>query len=319
MMDFNLGNKPGTIRKDAKVIVVSLLVALIFWIVQKFSQTYTSNLTVQIKYEMPETVTFSQEPIRTAEYMISATGWDLVKLQWFADLNTISIPLNDAAVQTLSGYTLREKIKSILASYPVNVLNVSPDIVQIHLEQAFRKTVPVKFNYSIKFYPDYELNGDIILEPDSILVFGPQSYLDTIQFWPTEQINLTNVRESVQTAIKLQSPTQSFVRLGTEKVQVNITVEQYTEKELEVPIQFSSNKKGNTSFKFIPEMARVFVVVPLSRYDGLEAEAFKVVADEKAQTLKNETYILPLKVVEKPDYVRNIVIHPKTVELFYIK
>ena len=97
------------------------------------------------------------------------------------------------------------------------------------------------------------------------------------------------------------------------------TVEQYTEKILEIPIQFSSNKKGNTSYKFIPEVARIFVVVPLSRYDGLEAEAFKVVADEKAQTIKNETFILPLKVIEKPDYVRNIVIHPKTVELFYIK
>ncbi len=319
MMDFNFGNKPGTFRKDAKIIVVSLLIALIFWIVQKFSQSYTSTVTVQIKYEMPETVTFSQEPIRTAEFMISGTGWDLVKLQWFADLNTISIPLNDAAVQTLSGYTLREKIKSILANYPVNVLNVAPDIVQIHMEQAFRKTVPVKFNYDIEFYPDYDLNGPILLEPDSILVFGPQSYLDTIKSWPTEPIKLTNVRESIQTAIKLHSPDQSFVRLGSEKVQVNITVEQYTEKVLEVPIQFSMNRKGNTAFKFIPEIARIFVVVPLSRYDGLEAEAFKVIADEKAQTLKNETYILPLKVIEKPDYVRSIVIHPKTVELFYIK
>ena len=68
----------------------------------------------------------------------------------------------------------------------VEVINIFPDTLSFLVEKTSSKTVQIIPDLNLNFRSGYGLASKIILEPESVTVFGPASYLRLLNSVPTE-------------------------------------------------------------------------------------------------------------------------------------
>jgi len=107
------------------------------------------------------------------------------------------------------------------------------------------------------------------------------------------------------------------LRIATHKVKIFIPVEKFTETAIDVPVKVKSILKNNL-IKVYPDKVKVSVQVAVKDYKKINSDLFNLEADLGSVFSNNENK-LQVKVVSKPDFVRNLKISPERVEFIVFK
>ena len=117
-------------------------------------------------------------------------------------------------------------------------------------------------------------------------------------------------------SIALESPGVLNLKLTSTEVEYRIPVEAFTEGRLEVPI---ANLAGlDSNVRVLPSRVSVAFQSPLSRFDEVEAEDFRVEADLASVHDSASTH-LEIQLTKVPDFVRNVGIDPDRVQFYVIE
>ena len=92
---------------------------------------------------------------------------------------------------------------------------------------------------------------------------------------------------------------------------LNIPVEKFTEKELEIPVQIK-NKPENVNIKFFPSEVKITFMVGLSEFEDINAADFSAVVDYNTVLLKKENP--EVEIEKKPSNIEILRISPDRVE-----
>jgi len=173
-----------------------------------------------------------------------------------------------------------------------------------------QKKIPVIYDGYVLLASGYILDGDLTVEPDSVLVYGSRAALDTLRYAHTLGDTLTNVTSDKKILIAMR-PAKG-VKFMPNAVELSIPVDEFNQKEVEVPV-ICVNLPENLNIKFFPSSVKIPFFVGLKRYKDITAEDFKVIVNYDDIKDFRETSI-PVRIAESPDYVQTKLPIPSEVE-----
>ena len=247
---------------------------------------------------------------------LEGRGWDLM-YDYFGDPNrTIKFSLANTPLQNITNAQLKGKMIENTKSGNIIVKELSTDYISIQLGKSSTNKVPVILDRAISFAPEHQLQGDITIEPDSVTLSGPISLIEAYDSWPTTLLSLQDLNSTVQRPLALQPVNKPQITLSDKMVQIEVPVEQFTEKSLFLPIVV---KNGPDSLKVFPPRVKTSFVVGLSRYDTINEKDFQLEVDLKGVPINQANSTAPILVTKRPAEVKNIQFSPKAVSFLFVE
>ncbi len=304
------------LKEDRAILIICIGIALVFWLLVKLSQSYTTVKDVKLNFSVPESKTFVNAPPANVNAELEGQGWDLLFDIFSSKKIDLQYDLTQMEALDLSRSKLRADIQEGLRS-GIRVIEVNYDEINLNLEEKISKTVPLVLHSRIVLDPEYHLRDSLILQPDSVVLTGPVSQITEIDHWDTDSLVLTNLRSSQTRMVSLNyAPPE--ISLNVRQAEVTVPVEQYTEKSMFVPLTVRNLPAGD-SLKIFPQRIKVSCVVGLSQYGEVESEDFTLEIDLQGVTINEEKNLLPIMLTRQPEFVNKVNFTPKTAEFFIIK
>jgi YbbR domain-containing protein len=303
------------LKSDWIVFCLCLAAAILFWWQINNREVKTYNLEFLLQFNLPDSLKISNivpDKVEVNFEMKPGDYRDFIKKN---PNTTIIIDLGTSPEQVISGQFISSKIRELLSAYPVQRIGVKlqEDLI-VRVITSYFKKVKVHLESKMEFYPGYELIDSVRIDPDSITIFGIKEAIDSLKSWPTELLNQVAIREDIKQLLKLKTPKDQSISLSHTYVDVLAEVDQFTEKEMTVPVNIvTSGNKSQLQYKILPNQARIFAKLSVSNFNLLLESDLKLGAE--IDSIKGKTNLAPIKLLQKPDYVKDVKIYPKYVEV----
>ncbi|RYD89425.1 MAG: YbbR-like domain-containing protein, partial [Sphingobacteriales bacterium] len=196
------------------------------------------------------------------------------------------------------------------------ILSFDPDTLYFDFSNRRIKRVPVTLVKNIKYKQQYAQSADVVIKPDYVTVTGPAEVLSGITSWKTDTLALNDINEPVNTQLKMQPVKEGNMSVYPKAVQVNIPVDEFTEKTLQIPVKLINNR-NYYDVKVFPQKVKVTFVTSLTDYPDINESFFEANADLDLWQTKGYS-VLPVKLKRLPPYCRIVKIEPANVD-FIIK
>ena len=298
---------------DRLVLLASMLASGAIWVMITLSQTYTTEVVVPVTYiNLPEDKVLSK-PLPEQLYLyVKSKGTNLI---WQFYLSGKGVQIDHSRLYGNKVNTLNLVHHFQMQLSQIEIREIRPDTIYFFFEQKSEKLVPVKLRYDITTNPAFDLKT-VTANPDTILVSGPTSLIDTLTAWPSELFKYRDINQPYKGNIKLQPSELSSVTMSANAVDYEIKVEEFTEKTLLIPIEKVNLPAHRTVFMY-PAEATVVFQVGISEFDQVEPYYFKAVADFKEINFASDIRV-PVRLAEKPISVRNVRFSPKYAEFMIV-
>ncbi len=295
------------------------------WGLIKLSKVYEAPLKYKITFQnMPSDKILVSAEDTVITLFVRARGLELYGKLFNTRNNRINIDMSGIKLRrvdnTYRGYLRTSRfLKDLASQLPQDndLLGVEPDTLRFIFETEYQRKVPVIPDVSLSFATQFKLYDSLVLKPDSVIVYGIKSILDTVHKITTEHQTYRNLKEDRMVALKLQTPgTRPPVTLSDDSVQVEISVERFTEAEIEVPIGIDSAEKQK--FRTYPDKVTLTCTVAMREYERLDASLFSTTIDYQSAIASGDK-LAEVKVVRQPSFVKVIRIKPEKVEFLILK
>jgi len=312
--------RPKTSKSERSrrfTITMCFLASLVFWATIKLSKDYDTIETIGISYELPRGVAFAQTPPSSLEARVRAKGWELINQSLNSRDRMITIDSLELRENADGIISIRNEVSNAFEDEGVDVNPITNERIVIQMERVASKKVPVALQSRINYSSGFQSSKPPKLEPDSIVVSGPISIIDSITFWFTDSLVVANVEDTLAVPILVNEASLPSMSIEPQKVNVIIESQQFTEKSIYVPIRIVGASKQD-SISVFPKQVLLKTAVGLQDYESISASDFSVVVsvqDTKAET----SALLPIVVERRPALVRQVSVEPRTVEVFYFR
>ena len=287
-----------------------LLLSFTFWTSTKLSNTYTVEESFSIIWtNIPNGIIPSSEN-QQMNVSISASG---IAILIYRLINkSINISLSQADFSREKGLIdLRGQEffiqKQFFENTKLNILN--PLFLEFKFSRLEEKVFTVVPQIEINLRAGYLIDSSLKVTPDSILVRGPKSILDTLNSIQSESIIADDLYENFRKIVSLRSIPE--IQLSESKVTVEVAVSRYTEKEFLLNVEVINLPLG-TRVKLFPPKAKVRVTLPLSVLRTIKASDFNLVVDYN-NIFKDAEKKLDLIMIRRPSSVKKVILEPKKV------
>ena len=293
-----------------------ICIAFVFWLLIKLSKPFESEKVFQIIYHVPESKTLVEAVPTSIKASIKGIGWDLISYYFKSNSSVISFTLEDRPRFLINSNLLFQKIAEQIATNGLELSKINPDNILIELENKVEKKIPLVLQADLHFVPQYFLKDSSKLIPDSVLIAGPSTKIESINSWSTEYKEIKDLKTSCTLEIDLEKTNDPQISLKPQKVKLELEVEQFTQKTLFLPILV---KNAPDSLNIFPSKVKLNCTVGLSRYEQLSPSDFLVEVDLKNISPSTENNTATIHLIKAPKYIKNVNFSPKAVEYFIIQ
>lgn len=305
-----------SVRQDRTILLVCTLISLVFWFIVKLSKDYPSDTSFKLEYRLPEESVFTQYPPNQLEANLQGRGWDLLYYHLFRKAPTLIIDLRQTPTRGLTNRDLKDRLAAYFTTNSITVTDVTANYLDLAIEPRLSKKVPVDLRLAIEFADEYDFQQQPRFTPDSVVVSGPASFINSLLVWPTDTIRLKGVKESVQRSAPLTTPNNPSVQLKPLQVDIEIAVEKMVEKSLFVPVTVM-NAPETDSLRIFPPSVMMTCVVGIGNYEVVLPENFAIIADLQGITPQSNRNIVPLLLAKQPIETRKVRFTPQSAEFFF--
>lgn len=114
---------------------------------------------------------------------------------------------------------------------------ISPDTIKLTIERKITRDVPVLNNIQLKPAPGYTIVGDVVIEPVSVEIRGPQSAVQAVDSIYTQTIVVDDLKYPYRETFPLIEPANENMELLTKEVTIAADIQKLMEKTLnDVPV-----------------------------------------------------------------------------------
>tara|TARA_R100001369_G_scaffold38256_1_gene63796 strand:- start:4683 stop:5639 length:957 start_codon:yes stop_codon:yes gene_type:complete len=308
---------PWIKRGPLKTFLFFLGFSAAIWVAVQFSKEYTEAIELPITYtNIPKDKILLKDAPKTLDVRIKERGFNIAWNRVFPP--EVSIDISDAIQQKNSLiYDLEQYKPSILAQLNVDYENINflQQELKINFEQRAVKKVVVVSNIELGFAVGYSALEEIKLQPDSIMLSGPENILDTLTHVTTTSLKISNISKNVKGKVRLDTSKLSSVSFYQDEVGYFVRTEKFTEGKVEIPIKLL-NVPDQTNVVIFPKFVIVYYQVSLNDFVKIEPEAFQVAVD--FSNAKDSDGFLIAQILEKPAQVNNVRLNENKIQ-FVIK
>jgi len=306
-----------TERRRASAFITCLMLAFAAWIVVTLSSPYNYTVKEIVVFKnSPQKRAFHSLQSDTVTVTVKGSGWQMLFSKIDEQNKVIKVDLT--ALDTDTYVVLSKQLRTINAekAIPNQVIAVSPDTLYFDFTNRSIRRVPVQLVKSLNYQPQYTQSGNAVIKPAYVTVSGPSNVIDKIKRWRTDSLVLKNVGENVSAQVNLQASAEGNISIYPKTVQVNIPVEEYTEKTAQLPVKLIGNV-DYFNVKVFPQKVKVTFTTSLSHYADMDEELFEAQADLNLWRVYGYN-ALPVKIIRTPAFCKVVNIEPRNID-FIVK
>lgn len=258
-------------------LLLCLLLSAGIWLIHNLSQTYVNIVSVPVVAEsnLPGHSGASYTDA-TVTAQVKATGFRQASLsRRYRRPVRVVFDASDFRQEGDNMYSIPVsnlyKYASAIFGDGISVESFVSEAPKFIFQEAGYKKVPVRKVQSLSFESQYMPLHPMSILPDSVLVYGEPSRLESIDYVLTRPIDLWGLRSSVHGKVRLETP--SGVRLSDTEAVYSMEVVRYVEMTSEVEIHTRNVPRGQE-----------LVVLP-SRAEVVFRTVFPVGADPAQKTV----------------------------------
>ncbi|MCL4640869.1 MULTISPECIES: CdaR family protein [Olivibacter] len=312
---FNLNKKQ---QKKLSLFAICLFISFLVWSLFALSNRYIYTVKASLNYvNVPPKRAFHPLQSDTVAMQVEGTGWQVLFSNLRLKPQDIHVDLS--GLKTRDWILFSNQMGYINRQFSANqrIVSISPDTLFFNFSKQDVKKVTVNLSKDIKFRKQYDITGDIQIEPKFVTVTGPLEDLVLIDGWATDTLRRNNVDNTITAKVTLSKSQKANINVHPSSVDVTIPVGEVTEKIIEVPIR-AENSRAFRTVKVLPEKVRLTTIVSLEKYEDIDRDMFEAVInlnDWRSNHIKN----LPVIITKQPDFVKIIKAEPQNVEFLLWK
>jgi len=287
-----------------------VFISFTFWLSTKLSNTYTLEQSFSVFWkDVPEGIRLSDTSQKISA-SITASGLEILLYRLIDKSVTISLQEADFSV-SLGQVSLRNQQFSIEQQLFDNTkLNqIYPENLDIAYSRLDEKRIAVVPQTRIQLRAGYLSDISIQSKPDSILVRGPKSILDTLNGVSTMFFEATDVYKGISQEVGLKSIPE--LQLAQETVQLVMPVSRYSEKEFLLQIEVINLPLG-VRVKLFPPTAKLRATLPMALLSTVNESDFRLVVDYESLQ-DQESKSLKLISLKQPPGLKQLIWEPEEV------
>lgn len=307
-------------RKKALIFLFFLVISVILWLMNVLNNDYTAEIDYPVRYiNFPGQKIQVGDPPDKLRLKVNAQGYSLLKSQLGSRYQPVSINLNAFTIYRMTGPDssrfflqteyLSDYIRNQLSD-DIEIISIKPDTIEFVFADIRSKSVPVKPLFTYRLGKQMILKRLPLLEPDSIMVSGPDFVIDTLSGLETVHIDLGVISRSRVVNVRMNPG--KYIFLKKDNIRVSFDVEQFTEKTIQVPVSVI-NLPEHLVLRTFPPNVELKCKVGLSNYEKLLPASFKAQVDYN-EIRQSGTGKLKVEIVKQPDFITSVYFLPKTVE-----
>lgn len=222
-----------TSRKDLLLKVISLCLGTLLWYLVVGEDQVDMNIQVPMEIlNLPENLVISNQFKKELDVTIRGPRSIIQELR----NRNISRPVDLSKAQPGS-IVIKNMKDSIPLPRGITVLQLQPANITLSIDQLIQKTIPIHTVTEGEVTPGYKLR-QITLDPDKIVVSGPQTTLNSVLSLKTYVINLDGLNHSITLPVHLNLTPEFINLIGETIVVAKIEVQEklVTKKVGKIPI-----------------------------------------------------------------------------------
>ncbi len=308
-------------RNIPKAFISFLITSLLIWMLINLSKEYTSVVSYTINYEaLPQNKILQEKPLETIDLLLKGSGFRLFS-EKFSN-KKIRLDTRKLRQKTKNNFYLlpnnhKQAIQEQLPS-GLQFVEVLQDSIHLKIGSLATKKIPVIADINLHFQPGYNLLETVVIQPDSITIFGSELQLDKIKNIAITQLELENISKNFRQEVALQLPnTIENIRFSHQKVTLIGKVDKFTEGKFELPFSVINIPVG-VDLNTFPKKIKLTYKVGLKDFNNVKMNSFTVVCDYKKVAENDVNYLVP-KVTVKPGVVYSVKIEPNKIDFLIHK
>lgn len=224
--------------ENFRIKLVVVIVATLFWfaVVTENEYSYELEIPILVSNLLPTKTLASALPA-TARVRFEGRGKALLAL-WFTRDAYLELDLATAR------NSYEADLNPAMVHVPRRNLSVtarqvlSPNTVALKLSNLQTRAVPILPQNEVSTPAGYTVVGGVRVEPDSIMITGPEEFIKKITAVATQPLRAKEAGKSFSTTLELQSfPDSMWIRLPFRQVEATVDVQKIIELDLqEIPV-----------------------------------------------------------------------------------
>ena len=286
--------------------------SFVIWFFRKFSKEYQEEIKIKIELiDIPKSHIISSVSDSILNLNLNATGFQFL-YYYFLD-NTVKISFQKAVYRNNTGSleiaSEFNKLQDQLLGDP-EILSFFPSKIEINYQSEFSKKVPIvlpKFNLDIG-YSITNLN----LYPDSIIVTGPKNVLADINHVDLDYKNESTLKSNFFDKIPINQG-ENELNYNVKEVDVEVTIDLFSEKNLNIPISVSNLPKSKV-LKLFPSQVELVFSSSINNLKKIKPSDFRV--GFNYDSIDKEKNTAKIKLLESPLSATNVRLNPQ--DIFFL-
>jgi YbbR domain-containing protein len=304
-------------RRRLSAFITCLVLASAAWMLSSLTKNYSYKVKRLLVYNnVPQRRAFRALQSDTVDVVVEGSGWEMLFSKFRPIDKRVNIDLH--SLESKSFIALNSQLEQInqRKDPEQKIISFDPDTLYFDFTNRMTKRVPVKLLSQVDYRPQFANSGSVIIKPAYVTLSGPSNVIDKITSWNTDSLKLDNIDETINARVNLQPVHEANLSIYPKTVQVQVPVDEYTEKTLEIPVKLT----GNVHYyevKIFPQKVKVTFTTSLSKYPELDEDFFEATADLNLWSDRNYT-VLPVMLNRIPPFCKIVKIEPQNID-FIVK
>jgi hypothetical protein len=218
------------VKNKIPLLIISIAFSVIIWGTISLSEEYYANVNVPLRVvDFPNGFSIGSKIPENITIKLRGIGWKLFAVNIGKDVTyNISVSGDSGFVQIKLMDHLTDN-RWMLSE--LDIIDIVPNSLSFSIERRIKKKLPIVADLNLEFKAGYGLAKQVVLEPDSVVIDGPQSVVNSLTEIKTKEIKLSSLDKLIIKNISfIYLPGTSY---GTKFVSVNLDVQRIVDKQFD--------------------------------------------------------------------------------------
>jgi YbbR domain-containing protein len=291
-------------KRNWKIVILCFVGASTFWFFNSLNKNYTTkiNYPVQFDFDRDSVVILKELPAKI-RIDVSSVGWNIFRKNLGINVEPVVVPLkNPTETSFMTGNYLLPIISDQIEELEVNY--VAEDSVFFSIDKLVSKQVFLRIEPgNIAMEENHRITSEVKIDPDTILVFGPKSVLDSLGGVQWIDVLESGIEEDFSEPVTIGFLENRFLSSPITETNVSFEVSKFIRYVQSVPVE-PRNFPEDRNIQLEPERIVLDFTIEESLVPQIADSLFLVTCDYKNVNPYDST-VIP-RVVSHPDFIENI-------------
>ncbi len=209
---------PGFLTRNWPLKTSALVLSCILWVLVASEETTSQLVNVTVDVDLPPTLALARAA-PSVRALATGPARELIKL--YASPPSVRVVVPASAPPTSWRLPLEPGDILVPRQVKVAVQDIEPRTLTLDLDRFMERDVPVSLQGTVEPESGYSVPARPVLAPATVRVSGPAALVRSIQFAPTEAVEIRGVTGPFERTVPLDTAAHPMLRYRPREVTVS--------------------------------------------------------------------------------------------------